>query len=66
MMQDRVYQTPVRDVTNLRQRVIDTWYSLLQSIVIDATDEWRKRLQACAIVIELELGLVMQINWMLF
>jgi len=45
---------------------MDTWHSLLQSIVIDATGEWRKRLQACAIVIELELGLVMQINWVLF
>jgi len=41
MMQDRVYQTPVRDVTDLRQRLIDTWHSLSQSIVDDAIDEWR-------------------------
>jgi len=39
MMQDRVYQTPVWDVTDLRQRLIDTWNSLLQSIVDDAIDE---------------------------
>jgi len=47
MMQARVYQTPVRDVTDLtdlRQRLIDTWNSLSQSIVDDAIDEWRKRL----------------------
>ena len=25
VMQDRVYQTPVRDVTDLRQHLIDTW-----------------------------------------
>ena len=43
VMQDRVYQTPVRDVAYLRQRLIDTWNDLLQSIV----DEWRKRPQAC-------------------
>jgi len=50
MMQDRVYQTPVRDVTDLRQRLIDTWHSLSKSysIVHDAIDEWRKRLQACS------------------
>jgi len=46
MMQDRVYQTPVREVTDLKQRLIDTWHSLSQSIVDDAIDEWRKRLQA--------------------
>jgi len=38
MMQDRVYQTPLGDVTDLRQRLIDTWRSLSQSIVDDATD----------------------------
>jgi len=39
MMQDRVYRTPVWDVTDLRQRLIDTWNSLLQSILDDAIDE---------------------------
>ena len=47
MMQDRVYQTPVWDVANLRQRLIDTWNNLSQSIVDDAVDEWCKILQAC-------------------
>ena len=47
MMQDRVYQTPVQDVACLRQRLIDTWNDLSQSIVDDAVDEWCKRLQAC-------------------
>jgi len=48
MMQARVYQTPVRDVTDLRQRLIDTWHSFSQSIVDDghdAVDKWWKRLQ---------------------
>jgi len=42
-----VYQTPVRDVTDLRQRLIDTWNSLSQSIVDDAIDDRQKRLQTC-------------------
>jgi len=47
IMKDSVYQTPVRDVIDLRQHLIHIWHSLLQSIVNDAIDEWRKRLQAC-------------------
>ena len=34
VMQDRVYQTPVRDMADLRQHLIDTWNDLLQSIVV--------------------------------
>jgi len=45
-MQDRVYQTPATDVTDLKQRLTDTW-NTLQSIVDDAVDKWRKRLRAC-------------------
>ena len=39
-MQDCVYQTPVQDVTDLKQRLTDTWNGLLQSILDDADDEW--------------------------
>jgi len=46
-MQDRVYQMLVQDVTNLKQRLTDKWFGLLQSIVGDAVDEWQKRLRAC-------------------
>ena len=45
-MQDRVYQTPVQDVTDLKQHLTDTLNGLLQSIVDDAVDEWQ-RLRAC-------------------
>ena len=46
-MPDRVYQTPVREVAYLRQRLIDTWNELSQSIVDDAVDVWRRGVQAC-------------------
>ena len=46
-MQDRVYQTPFQDVTDMKQHLTDTWNgSLLQSIANDVGDEWRKRLGA--------------------
>jgi len=40
---------PVRDVPDVRQRLIDTWNSLSQSnsILDSAIDECQKRLQAC-------------------
>ena len=33
MTEDRVYQTPVWDMADMRQRFIDTWNDLSQSIV---------------------------------
>ena len=47
VMQDCVYQMPVRDVTDLKQHLTGTWNGLSQSIIDDAVDEWRKRLRAC-------------------
>jgi len=39
VMQDCVYQMPVWDVADLKQRLTDTWNGLSQSIVDDAVDE---------------------------
>jgi inhibitor of nuclear factor kappa-B kinase subunit alpha len=46
-MQDRVYQTKLRDIDDLKQRLIDVWDSLEQSIIDVAIDQWRSRLRAC-------------------
>ena len=46
-MLDRVYQTKVRDVEDLKQRLIDVWDSLEQSVIDDAVNQWRLRLRAC-------------------
>ena len=45
-MPDRDYRVKVQDVDDLKQRLIDVWDSLAQS-VIDAIDQWRSRLCAC-------------------
>jgi len=37
----------VRDVTDMRQGLIDTWNGSSQNIVDDAIDKLHKRLQAC-------------------
>ena len=42
VMPDHVYQTPVREVAYLRQRLIDTWNNLMQSTVDDTVDKWRR------------------------
>lgn len=46
-MQDRVYQTKVRDVEDLKRRLIDVWNSLEQSVIDDSINQWRLRLRAC-------------------
>jgi len=47
LMQERVYKTAVPDVSQLKQRLIDTRSSLSQDVIYDAIDQWRVRLRAC-------------------
>jgi len=47
LMQERVYKTAVPDVSQLKQRLIDTWSSLSQDVIDDLIDQWRVRLRAC-------------------
>jgi len=46
-MQQRMYQRRIRDIAELKERLIDVWDGLQQSVVDEAIDEWRKRLPAC-------------------
>jgi len=44
-MQQRIYQTKVHDVYELRQRLIDVLHELWQSVINDVIDEWYKPLR---------------------
>jgi len=46
-MQQRVYQTKVQDVNDLKRRLINVWADMQQSVIDDAIDLWQKRLRAC-------------------
>jgi len=43
----RVYYSIVKDVDELRERLISVWCELDQSVVNHAINEWRRRLLAC-------------------
>ena len=45
-MQEMVYKTKVRDVEDLRKRIMPAWNDLDQQIIDSAMREWRKRLRA--------------------
>ena len=47
LMQERVYQSPVQDVDDLKQRLISVWAEFKQSVIDKAIDQWRPRLRAC-------------------
>jgi len=47
VLQERVYQQRVRDVDELRRRVIGCWTDMQQMIIDDVIDEWRAKLRAC-------------------
>ena len=46
-MQERVYKTAVRDTADLKQRLIETWFGIPQTVIDEAIDEWGLRLRAC-------------------
>jgi len=46
-MREGVYKTPVRDTSDLKQCLADTWVSVSQNITDEAVDQWRQRLYAC-------------------
>jgi len=46
-MQDRVYQKKVKDMNELRERLVEVWAGLQQNVIDDAIDQWRRHLRAC-------------------
>jgi len=47
IMQQRVYQTRVHDIDELRQRLITVWCGLEQRAVDDVIDQWQRHLLVC-------------------
>ena len=45
--QEHVYQKPIRDVDQLKQRLVEVRSDVQQTVVDVAIDEWRKRLMTC-------------------
>ena len=46
-VQERVYQKPIRDLDQLKQRLVELWSDMQQTVVDAAIGAWRKRLRAC-------------------
>ena len=47
VIQQQVYQSWVHNVDDLKQCLVHVWYGIDQTIVDNATDEWRGRPRAC-------------------
>ena len=46
-MQERVYKRRVKDMSELRERIVAAWNELDQRIIDTAVSQWRTRLRAC-------------------
>ena len=44
-IQELLYQKPIRDVDQLKQRLVEVWSDVQQTVVDAAIGEWRKRLR---------------------
>ena len=49
--QEQVYRSPIVDVTDLKQSLVEVWSMMKQRIIDEAVDEWRK---SCAAVCQLK------------
>ena len=47
VIQQRVYETKVHDIDELRQHLLHVWCSLEQSLIDDAVEQYPTRLCAC-------------------
>jgi hypothetical protein len=47
LLQERVYQTRINDVDELRHRITEEWDKLDQRVIDNAVRDWRKRIRAC-------------------
>ena len=47
VVQERVYQSWVHSIDELKQRLLHVWHVMDQSIIDSAVDEWRLHLRAC-------------------
>ena len=46
-LQERVYRNRIRDVDQLKWRLIEEWEQFQQSVINEAIKQWRQRLRAC-------------------
>ena len=46
-VQERMYQKPIREVDQLKQRLVEVWSDVQQTVVDAAIGEWRERLRPC-------------------
>jgi len=49
-IQQRVHQSQLHSIDELKKRLLDAWHGMDQSVIDDAIDEWRKRLRVCILL----------------
>jgi len=54
MMQ--VYRVAIRNTDKLGKRLVATWTEFQHSVVNDAVDQWRKRLEACILAVSCHIS----------
>jgi len=47
LVQERVYQQPISNIEELRERIVLVWEALDQHVIDTAVRQWRERLLAC-------------------
>ena len=47
LLQEHVYKSPVKDMSELKQRLVEAWSAMPQRTIDEAIDVWRRRFRCC-------------------
>ena len=47
LLHEHVYKSPVKDMSELKRRLVEAWSAMPQNVIDEAIDEWRRRLRCC-------------------
>jgi len=66
VMQERVYQTSIHNVDDLKWRLIAAWSGMQQSVIDKAIDQWRVRLRTCVKANGQHSAHLLWLSWLVF
>jgi len=65
-MQERVYQTPIHNVDDVKLRLIAAWSGMQHSVIDKAIDQWRVRLRASVKANGRHFENLLWLSWLVF
>jgi len=47
LLQEHVYKSPIKDMSELKQRLVEAWSAMPQRVIDEAINKWHRCLRCC-------------------